>query len=118
MSRKTPPFTHYPKWTEARFWSFIRGALRAAFRKYPPKYEVVNAAKRRCKVAGRQVWEYQCSECKKWHKGTEVEVDHIVPCGSLKSFDDLSGFTERMFVGTEGLRTVCKKCHKRITYGK
>ena len=60
----------------------------------------------------RRKWSYQCSQCKKLFKGTEVQVDHIEPCGSLKSFDDLAGFAERLFVETDGLQVLCSKCHK------
>ena len=33
------------KWTEARYRSFITSTLRAGSRKWPPKYETLNAAK-------------------------------------------------------------------------
>lgn len=40
----------------------------------------------------------------------KIYVDHIVPCGA---FD--GGYIERMFVSTEGLQGLCKKCHDRKT---
>ncbi len=46
------------------------------------------------------------------------EVDHLVECGSLRSFEDLSGFTERLFCGAEGLRVLCKPCHHEKTHAK
>jgi len=36
MGRKTPPHPEYPEWTEARFWTFIRSAVRKAHVKWPP----------------------------------------------------------------------------------
>jgi hypothetical protein len=60
----------------------------------------------------RRKWEYICSECAKWKPAKEIEVDHIVPCGTLKTFEDLSGFAERLFCESDGLRVLCKACHE------
>ena len=64
---------------------------------------------------GNQKFEYNCAMCDGWFKMKEVEVDHIIPCGSLKDFGDLAGFVERMFCSQEHLRIVCKPCHKAHT---
>lgn len=113
---RTPPFPMWEQWTTAQFWSFIRSGLRAKFSRYPPKYEVLKNAKRPYKGSNpKQKYEFKCAECKKFYLQREVEVDHIIPCGSLKSYTDLPGFVERMFCGMDGLRVVCKPCHKRIT---
>lgn len=58
---------------------------------------------------------YTCAMCKGDFKGTETVVDHIVPCGSLKSFDDLPAFVERLFCEVDGLRVLCKTCHQEVT---
>ena len=62
---------------------------------------------------GRQKWEYQCAACCEWFKGTEIHVDHIVPCGTLKSFADLPTFAERLFCEADGLRVLCHECHDK-----
>lgn len=113
---RTPPFEHYPEWSQAKFWGFLRSALRAGYNKWPPKWEVLRAAKR--PYGGkdkRQKWEFKCAECKKWHKQKDVSVDHIVPAGALSSYDDIAGFIQRLFVGTEGLQVLCKVCHNTKT---
>lgn len=116
MGKKTPPFIHYPEWTTSRFWSFVRSALRRSWSRWPPKYQVLNKAKRT--VEGqRHKYEYKCSECEQWFKAKEVEVDHIVPVGSLKDYPDLPAFVERLFVNEEGLRCICKPCHRKKTHG-
>ena len=113
---RTPPFEHYPEWSQAKFWGFLRSALRAGYNKWPPKWEVLRAAKR--PYGGkdkRQKWEFKCAKCKKWHKQKDVSVDHIVPAGALSSYDDIAGFIQRLFVGTEGLQVLCKVCHNTKT---
>jgi 5-methylcytosine-specific restriction endonuclease McrA len=54
---------------------------------------------------------YKCAHCNGMFRATEVQVDHIIPAGSLQSFDDLQGFAERLFCGPENLQLVCKPCH-------
>ena len=116
MATRTPPFPNYPKWSTAKFWSFIRSGLRAKWSRWPPKYEALAAAKRGYKGPNKlQKYEYKCSQCKKYHKQKDVEVDHIVPCGTLKCVEDLPEFVSKMFVGTEKLRVVCKPCHRGLT---
>lgn len=113
---RTPPYPAYEEWSTARFFGFIRSALRSAYNKWPPKYNVLNAAKRAYEGPDkRQKWEYQCAECSQWFKGKEVSVDHITPAGSLRSFDDLPGFCERLFCGTDGLQVLCTTCHSAKT---
>jgi 5-methylcytosine-specific restriction endonuclease McrA len=114
MGRKTPPFPEHPAWTEARFWAFVRSALRKAWSRWPPKYQVLADAKRT--VEGkRHKYEYQCSECKQWFKQTEVQVDHIIPTGSLKAYEDLPEFVSKLFVSKDKLSLMCKPCHQRKT---
>lgn len=114
---RTPPFPAYPEWSSAKFWGFIRSAIRNKFTRWPPKYEALNDVKRNVPKdkAVRHRYEYQCAECKDWHKQRNVEVDHITPAGSLKDFKDLAGFVERVFCSKEGLQVLCKPCHKQKT---
>ena len=114
MGRKTPPFGAYTEWTTAKFFGFIRSGLRDKFNRWPPKYEVLNEA--RITVTGqRHRYEYTCAACNNTFKQKEVQVDHITPAGSLKSFEDLPAFVEKLFCGKEGLQVMCKACHKEKT---
>jgi len=100
--------------TEAAFFGMIRSALRRV--RWTPKYEALNKAKRELKPKkGNQKYEYQCADCKKWFKGKEVQVDHIIPCGSLKGWDDLVCFAQRLYCEVELLQVLCKKCHQEVT---
>lgn len=113
---RTPPFANYQAWSEAKFWGFIRSALRNASSRWPPKFECLKEARRPYSGGGRQKWEFQCAECKDWFKQKDISVDHIVPTGSLSSYADLAGFVERMFVGIDGMQVLCtKKCHQQKT---
>lgn len=115
MAKRTPPFVHYPEWSDSRFWSFIRSALRAAWSRYPVKWKVLDKAKRAYKGTNKnQKYEYQCAECKEWFKAKEVSVDHIIPAGTLKCYADLPTFVEKLFVAEQDLQVLCtKKCHAK-----
>lgn len=116
MARKTPPCEVYPAWTEARFWAFVRSALRQAWTRWPPKYETLERVGRPYKGTDkRQKKEFQCAICNEWHKRKEVEVDHIEPAGRLRTYEDLPRFVARLFVGADKLRTLCKPCHQKVT---
>lgn len=97
--------------TESQFWGFIRSGLRSKSQRWPPRFHILNKNKRTTK-GKRHRYEYQCDECKEWFKQTDIQVDHVIPCGSLRSFDDLPEFTERLFCEEEGLRLLCKGCHQ------
>src|SRR5210317_658260 len=73
-------------WTESRYFQFIRSALRAAWNKYPVKGQVLRAARRSTTVSKtkKHRFEYRCAVCDKNYIGSQVQVDHINPCGSLK----------------------------------
>jgi 5-methylcytosine-specific restriction endonuclease McrA len=104
-------------WTEARYWGFIRSALRRAFTRYPVNYHVRNAAKRPYKGPNKlQKNEFQCGVCKEWFIQKSTQVHHLVECGSLKSYADLPGFVERLFCEANNLQVVCKTCHNNITH--
>jgi hypothetical protein len=63
----------------------------------------------------RMKWEYRCCICEQWFPRKEVQVDHIEPCGSLKSYKDLETFAARLFCEPQGLRVTCVNCHQSIT---
>jgi len=104
------------RYTEAAFWGFIRSGLRAKFNKWPPKWDVLAAAKRTYSGAKRGVkYEYVCANCGLAYTGKEVQVDHVIPCGSLTCFEDLVGFVDRLFVESDGLQVLCSCCHATKT---
>jgi len=101
------------EWTEAAFWGFIRSGLRQLSRRWPPLVRhALERVKRKSQSDNKRLkWEFLCERCDQWFARKEVEVDHIEPCGSLKSFADLSVFADRLFCESDGLRVLCSECH-------
>lgn len=113
---RTPPYVGYPEWSQARFFGFLRSALRSAYNRWPPKFKVLANARRPYEGADKRTkWEFQCACCGEWFKSSDVSVDHIIPAGSLNSFEDLAGFCERLFCSEEWLQVLCKLCHAKKT---
>lgn len=104
------------EWTEARFTSFVKGALRGAM--WPPKYKSVEkafvgfginpASNRRCKM-------YRCSSCLEQFPLKQIKADHIIPVVGPEGFVDWNTFIARLYVEAEGFQSVCEGCHKRKT---
>lgn len=116
MATRTPPFAPYPDWSTAKFFGFLRSSLRSASSKWPPKYEVLLAARRPSQSENKRLkWEFHCNACGSWFPQKEVSVDHIVPVGSLKTWEDISPFCQRLFVGQAGLQVLCTGCHHTKT---
>jgi 5-methylcytosine-specific restriction endonuclease McrA len=106
-------------WTGARFHSFIVSALRAAWRRWPPRYAALKEA-----LVGRQVnaktgklaMHYKCAACKKLFVAADVQVDHIEPVVDPKvGFITWEIFMDRLFCEMKNLQVLCKPCHKLKT---
>lgn len=98
--------------TESAFWSFIRSTLRQKSRWWKPVSECKQAARRVYKGTNkRQKYEYQCNHCKKWYAEKNINVDHIIPAGTLTCANDLPGFVERLFCEVDNLQILCTHCH-------
>jgi len=102
--------------TESAFWSLIRSALRGKNRWWKPIAQAKRLAKRtyvgdnkRRKVA------YQCNHCKQLFPEKEIAVDHIIPAGTLRCYDDLPGFVRRLFCEIDNLQVLCNNCHTKKT---
>ena len=98
--------------TESAFWSFIRSALRQKSRWWKPVALAKQRSKRVYKGPNkRQKFEYECNICKQHFPEKDINVDHIIPAGTLSCAQDLPGFVERLFCEVEGLQTLCETCH-------
>jgi len=113
---KTPKTRNAGSMTESAFWSFIRSALRQKSRWWKPIIKCKMSARRPYKGPNkRQKFEYQCNVCKEWFPDKKINVDHIIPAGSLQSANDLPGFVERLFCEVDNLQVLCAKCHNEKT---
>lgn len=111
MAKKTPPSKAYPPWTEARVRAFVTSGIRSVQRRWPPLNEVKKKGRIQQEIKGRKIFMYQCACCEKWFKDKEIQVDHIIPCGSWKDFSELGAWVERLFCSAENLQKLCKSCH-------
>lgn len=105
------------EWTEAGFFGWLRSGFRRMSLRWPPIVRQALERSRRKYVGPntKQKWEYRCAECSGWFMRKRVAVDHVVPVGSLRSWDDVRGFLERLFVEADALRVVCVECHELRT---
>ena len=111
--QKVPKTRANGKWTEARYFAFIRSALRRASSKWPVKFDVKNEGRRKkpLHTHGRHRFEYQCNECNRWFPDKEVAIDHINPAGTLRTYEDLPRFVETLFCEKDNLQILCHGCH-------
>ena len=106
------------EWTEARWRSFVISALRAATRRYPPKYKTLNKAfveKRTNKKTGKLASHYKCAGCNGEFVAKDVQVDHIVPVVGSEGFTTWDNYIERMFCDVDNLQVLCTTCHTSKT---
>lgn len=102
--------------TQAKHMSNIRGMLRRMTRFWKPKQLALKAVSKVVISGGKKTIRYQCKHCREWYIGKNVEVNHIIPAGSLKSYADLPSFCENLFVeDITLLEVLCKECHARVT---
>jgi 5-methylcytosine-specific restriction endonuclease McrA len=126
MAKKTPPCPVCPSITTARYWQFIRSGLRQGAKYWPPKRETMEAACTVVETGGefksgskegqpRTAKRWTCASCDQLFPATGVQVDHIIPAGSLKSPEDLVPFVAGLFCARENLQVLCKDCHHTKT---
>ena len=105
-------------WSEAKHFGGIRSALRKLYQwNWLPKKVALERARRRSQSANKRLkWEFQCASCREWFPREDVAADHVVPCGSLKSYADVGPFLERMLPESpDGFQVLCDECHNRKT---
>lgn len=104
------------EWTDARFRSFVTSALRAASRRWPPKFKALKEAfvgRKTNKKTGKLAMHYKCATCKKHFVAADVQVDHVLPVVDPKvGFIGWDSFIDRIFCEIENLQVLCKPCHK------
>ena len=106
-------------WTPGRKKSFITSLIRAGFRRWPPKYTALAAAKVGKQVnqtTGRVAEHYKCASCSDHFPAKEVQVDHISPVvDPVKGFINWDTFIDRLLCEGSNLQVLCKSCHVKKT---
>ena len=111
---KVPKTRNLNTWTESEYFSRIRSALRKVFTYYKPMQEALRLASRpsQDKTNPRLKTEYQCAHCFKWFKRSDVEIDHKIECGSLKTYEDVVPFIQRLTnEDINNYQILCSGCH-------
>ena len=105
------------KWSEAAYWGAVRSALRSKMRYWVPAMQAKQAARRVNESDNpRLKWEFRCAGCGGWFADKEVQVDHVVPCGSLRCAGDIDGFLARLTPeDPAAFQVLCKACHNEKT---
>lgn len=107
----------------------VRGAVRKAWMRSPTKLsllmmsavhvEDVPEELRPPKLTKNTKWLYKCAIEGTYHIGSQVEIDHIKGENSLKTYDDMVGFTQSILdVQWSDLRILSKEAHACITYAE
>ena len=116
MARRVERTRNGGTWTESQYWGAVRSALRDKFKWWKPMKQAKLGARRKYEGEGRNRWEYQCAACKQWFKDKETQIDHVVPCGSLRCPEDIAPFLEHMTCeDVNGYQVMCKPCHQLKT---
>ena len=91
-------------WTEAKFSSFIKSALRGASNRWKPKYDAKKAAR-----VGRN--QYVCALCQRVAGNKDTHMDHVAPVvDPVRGFVDWNQFIDRLFVEVDGSLLGCDAC--------
>ena len=116
MVSRVPKTRGGGRYTEAGYFGYIRATLREKSMYWPPKGDAKKRARRSYKGPNkRQRFEYKCNHCKAYFPDKEIEMDHIVGAGRLKSYDDLPRFVKNLFCEEDNYQALCKPCHKLKT---
>ena len=108
-------------WSDAKYNSFIKSALRTASVRWPPRYQCLHDAFVERGInpsTGRLAKLYKCCKCKGIFTQANIEINHITPVVPLEGFSSWDALIERLFCEKDGLEAVCKPCHKLITAGE
>jgi O6-methylguanine-DNA--protein-cysteine methyltransferase len=100
--------------TESEYFGKIRSSLRRGFMYWKPGILALENASRKYTGENKRIKkEYKCSGCGEYFQRKLVHIEHKIPCGSLRTFDDIVPFIQRLT--TEDLTAfhiMCHTCHQ------
>lgn len=105
--------------TEAEYWGRVRSALRKAFAYWKPAQKALKEAECGTRInpkTGRIRKVYRCAACGQADFREAMQIDHIEPCGSLRSASDLPVFLERLTCeDATKYQLLHRTCHQATT---
>ena len=105
--------------TEAAYWGKVRSALRKAFAYWKPAQKAVKLAECGTQTnpkTGRQKKVYKCAACGIAGFREVMQIDHVDPCGPLRSQGDVVMFLDRLTCeDSSKFQLLHKTCHQAIT---
>jgi 5-methylcytosine-specific restriction endonuclease McrA len=108
-----------PSWTPAKFKQWIISLLRKGTLRWPPRNDVLKAArtgKKLNKLTNRMCFHYKCNKCKKEFPSSKIAVDHIKPVVDVNTgFTTWDDYINRMFCSIHGFQVLCSTCHDKKT---
>ena len=111
--QKLPKTRNAGTMTEAEYFQQIRYALRKQFRWWKPMIQALKKAERPSQSKNKRLkYEYQCAVCKRWYPRTKVQIDHKIPCGELRKYEDIVPFIKNLTKeNSNSYQILCKKDH-------
>jgi len=107
------PFTIWK--TQPAFFSWLRGQLRRSWSHYPIAKKFKDSKCRPNRAGGRAKFVGDCSQCGATMAKSRLQIDHIIPAGSIVSWETAGLFLKSLFTTSNNMRLVCKPCHHTIT---
>ncbi len=112
--------------TQSAYFKWLRGQMRKAWARHPIKHAYMLKHRVRAPLGRKtipnptgMVWCAPCEQCGATLRESDCQVDHIIPAGSFKSWDDFTAWMIRlMHINFDSVRSVCKPCHKIITHAE
>jgi O6-methylguanine-DNA--protein-cysteine methyltransferase len=103
--------------TESEYFGKIRSGLRRTFMYWKPGIIALENASRKYTGENKRIKkEYKCSVCGEYFQRKLVHIEHNIPCGSLRTFDDIVPFIQRLTTeDPDGFSVKCKLCHQEKT---
>ncbi len=98
------------RWTQARYNSFIKSAIRDASNRWPVKFDALEAAYVETKlnpITGRKCKYYRCAKCGKTYPKADIKMDHIDPIVPVTGFVSWDDVIARSLVEIDGYQALC-----------
>jgi 5-methylcytosine-specific restriction endonuclease McrA len=102
--------------SKSAFFTWLREKFRRGWTLYPLSTRWKNSMCWPAPELGKNRFLGKCVRCEQNFAKSSLQIDHIVPAGSLLGWEDVENFARRMYSTSENLRLLCKPCHEIVTF--